>query len=113
MTAPFAYTGKRSAQQLNSGSDRTTLYAALRQASTSMNTDIDTIYIGGEWVTPLSTHKLEIQSPATGEREPQASATSTARSPGRPTTGWMVELGTGRPRRGARGICPAVPTGRG
>jgi acyl-CoA reductase-like NAD-dependent aldehyde dehydrogenase len=32
-----------------------------------MNTDINTIYIGGEWVTPLSTNKIEIQSPATGE----------------------------------------------
>jgi acyl-CoA reductase-like NAD-dependent aldehyde dehydrogenase len=32
-----------------------------------MSTDIDTIYIGGEWVTPSSTNKIEIQSPATGE----------------------------------------------
>jgi acyl-CoA reductase-like NAD-dependent aldehyde dehydrogenase len=32
-----------------------------------MGTDIDTIYIGGEWVTPSSTDKIEIQSPATGE----------------------------------------------
>jgi hypothetical protein len=32
-----------------------------------MGTDIDTIYIGGEWVTPSSTVKIEIQSPATGE----------------------------------------------
>jgi acyl-CoA reductase-like NAD-dependent aldehyde dehydrogenase len=33
-----------------------------------MGTDIDTIYIGGEWVTPSSTSKVAIQSPATGER---------------------------------------------
>ena len=32
-----------------------------------MSTDIDTIYIGGEWVTPSSTNRIEIQSPATGE----------------------------------------------
>ena len=32
-----------------------------------MSTDIDTIYLGGEWVTPSSTSKIEIQSPATGE----------------------------------------------
>ena len=32
-----------------------------------MSTNIDTIYIGGEWVTPSSTSKIEIQSPATGE----------------------------------------------
>ncbi len=32
-----------------------------------MNTDIDTIYLGGEWVTPSTTNKIEIQSPATGE----------------------------------------------
>ena len=32
-----------------------------------MGTDIDTIYIGGEWVTPSSTNKIGIQSPATGE----------------------------------------------
>jgi aldehyde dehydrogenase (NAD+) len=32
-----------------------------------MSTDIDTIYIGWEWVTPSSTSKIEIQSPATGE----------------------------------------------
>jgi len=28
--------------------------------------DIDTIYIGGEWVTPLSTSGIEIRSSATG-----------------------------------------------
>src|SRR5262245_24094414 len=33
-----------------------------------MSTDIDTIYIGGQWVTPSSTSKIAIQSPATGER---------------------------------------------
>jgi aldehyde dehydrogenase (NAD+) len=33
-----------------------------------MGTDIDTIYIGGEWITPSSTSKIAIQSPATGER---------------------------------------------
>ena len=33
-----------------------------------MHTNIDTIYIGGEWVTPSSTATIEIQSPATGER---------------------------------------------
>src|SRR5262245_28892293 len=33
-----------------------------------MSTDIDTIYIGGQWVTPSSTSKIVIQSPATGER---------------------------------------------
>ena len=32
-----------------------------------MSTDIDTIYIGGEWVTPLSTNKIEIQSPAASQ----------------------------------------------
>ena len=32
-----------------------------------MSTNIDTIYLGGEWVTPSSTSKIEIQSPATGE----------------------------------------------
>jgi aldehyde dehydrogenase (NAD+) len=32
-----------------------------------MSTDIDTIYIGGQWVTPSSTSKIEIRSPATGE----------------------------------------------
>jgi aldehyde dehydrogenase (NAD+) len=32
-----------------------------------MSTDIDTIYIGGEWVTPSSTSKIEIRSPATGD----------------------------------------------
>ncbi|HYY02141.1 MAG TPA: aldehyde dehydrogenase family protein, partial [Mycobacterium sp.] len=32
-----------------------------------MGTDIDTIYIGGQWVTPLSTNKIEVRSPATGE----------------------------------------------
>jgi acyl-CoA reductase-like NAD-dependent aldehyde dehydrogenase len=32
-----------------------------------MSTDIDTIYIGGQWVTPSSTNKIEILSPATGE----------------------------------------------
>ena len=33
-----------------------------------MRTDIDTIYIGGEWITPLSTSRIEIRSSATGER---------------------------------------------
>ena len=34
-----------------------------------MSTDIDTIYIGGEWVSPSSTSStIAIQSPATGER---------------------------------------------
>jgi hypothetical protein len=32
-----------------------------------MRTDIDTIYIGGEWSTPLSTSRIEIRSSATGE----------------------------------------------
>jgi hypothetical protein len=32
-----------------------------------MRTDIDTIYIGGEWVTPLSIGGIEIRSSATGE----------------------------------------------
>jgi aldehyde dehydrogenase (NAD+) len=32
-----------------------------------MSTDNDTIYIGGQWVTPSSTSKIEIRSPATGE----------------------------------------------
>jgi hypothetical protein len=32
-----------------------------------MSIHIDTIYIGGEWVTPSSTSKIEIQSLATGE----------------------------------------------
>jgi acyl-CoA reductase-like NAD-dependent aldehyde dehydrogenase len=32
-----------------------------------MSTNIDTIYIGGQWVTPASTNKIEILSPATGE----------------------------------------------
>jgi aldehyde dehydrogenase (NAD+) len=32
-----------------------------------MGIDIDTIYIGGKWVTPSSTSNIEIQSPATGE----------------------------------------------
>jgi aldehyde dehydrogenase (NAD+) len=32
-----------------------------------MGTDIDTIYIGGQWVTPASTNKIEILSSATGE----------------------------------------------
>jgi aldehyde dehydrogenase (NAD+) len=32
-----------------------------------MKIDFDTIYIGGEWVAPSSTNKIEIQSPATGE----------------------------------------------
>jgi acyl-CoA reductase-like NAD-dependent aldehyde dehydrogenase len=32
-----------------------------------MRTDIDTIYIGGEWVNPLSTSRIEIRSSATGE----------------------------------------------
>src|SRR6201999_1441368 len=32
-----------------------------------MSTDIDTIYIGGKWVTPSSSRKIEIHSPATGE----------------------------------------------
>jgi hypothetical protein len=33
-----------------------------------MRTDIDTIYIGGEWITPLSTSRIEIRSSATGQR---------------------------------------------
>jgi aldehyde dehydrogenase (NAD+) len=32
-----------------------------------MDTDIDTIYSGGEWVTPSPASKVAIQSPATGE----------------------------------------------
>lgn len=32
-----------------------------------MGTELDTIYIGGEWVTPSSANTLEIRSPATGE----------------------------------------------
>ena len=32
-----------------------------------MRTDIHTIYIGREWVTPLSTSRIEIRSSATGE----------------------------------------------
>jgi hypothetical protein len=32
-----------------------------------MSIHIDTIYIGGEWVTPSSTSKIAIQSLATGE----------------------------------------------
>ena len=26
-----------------------------------MRTDIDTIYIGGEWITPLATSRIEIR----------------------------------------------------
>jgi aldehyde dehydrogenase (NAD+) len=33
-----------------------------------MTIDIDTIYIGGQWVAPSSNTKIAIQSPATGER---------------------------------------------
>ena len=33
-----------------------------------MSIDIDTIYIGGQWVAPSSASKIAIQSPATGER---------------------------------------------
>jgi acyl-CoA reductase-like NAD-dependent aldehyde dehydrogenase len=33
-----------------------------------MSIDIDTIYIGGQWVVPSSASKIAIQSPATGER---------------------------------------------
>jgi len=33
-----------------------------------MSIDIDTIYIGGQWVVPSSSNKIAIQSPATGER---------------------------------------------
>src|ERR1700761_3818947 len=33
-----------------------------------MSIDIDTIYIGGKWVTPSSTEKIAVHSPATGER---------------------------------------------
>jgi acyl-CoA reductase-like NAD-dependent aldehyde dehydrogenase len=33
-----------------------------------MDIDFDTIYIGGEWVSPSSTTSIAIQSPATGER---------------------------------------------
>ena len=32
-----------------------------------MGTDIDTIYISGEWVASMSTSRIEIQSSATGE----------------------------------------------
>jgi hypothetical protein len=32
-----------------------------------MGTDINTIYISGEWVTPMSTNRIQIQSPAPGE----------------------------------------------
>jgi aldehyde dehydrogenase (NAD+) len=40
-----------------------------RQEGILMSTDIDTIYIGGEWVSPSSTSStIAIQSPATGER---------------------------------------------
>ena len=33
-----------------------------------MQTDIDTIYIGGEWITTLSTSRIEIRSPAPAAR---------------------------------------------
>jgi hypothetical protein len=33
-----------------------------------MRTDIDTIYIGGEWITTLSTSRIEIRSPAPAAR---------------------------------------------
>jgi acyl-CoA reductase-like NAD-dependent aldehyde dehydrogenase len=33
-----------------------------------MSIDIDTIYIGGQWVAPSSSSKIDVQSPATGER---------------------------------------------
>ena len=33
-----------------------------------MSIDIDTIYIGGQWVVPSSSSKITVQSPATGER---------------------------------------------
>jgi hypothetical protein len=33
-----------------------------------MRTDIDTIYIGGEWITPLSTSRIEIRSSAPAAR---------------------------------------------
>jgi hypothetical protein len=32
-----------------------------------MGADIDTIYISGEWATPMSTSGIEIQSSAPGE----------------------------------------------
>ena len=32
-----------------------------------MSIHIDTIYVGGEWIAPLSTNTIEIRSPATGE----------------------------------------------
>jgi hypothetical protein len=40
MTAPIAVHGDKKAP-------------GKRQESTSMSTDIDTIYVGGEWVTPF------------------------------------------------------------
>src|SRR5215471_71335 len=33
-----------------------------------MTIDLDTIYIGGQWIVPSSTSRIAIQSPATGER---------------------------------------------
>lgn len=33
-----------------------------------MSIDIDTIYVGGQWVAPSTTERIAIQSPATGER---------------------------------------------
>ena len=33
-----------------------------------MRTDIDTIYIGGEWITTLSTSRIEIRSPSSAAR---------------------------------------------
>ena len=39
-----------------------------------MGTDIDTIYIGGEWITPSSTNTIEIHSAATGEQVGSAMA---------------------------------------
>jgi aldehyde dehydrogenase (NAD+) len=39
-----------------------------RQEGTPMSVDFDTIYIGGQWISPSSSDKIAIQSPATGER---------------------------------------------
>jgi acyl-CoA reductase-like NAD-dependent aldehyde dehydrogenase len=33
-----------------------------------MSIDFDTIYVGGQWVSPSSTNRCAVQSPATGER---------------------------------------------
>ena len=68
-----------------------------------MSIHIDTIYIGGEWITPLSTSRIEIRSSATGEPVGSVAEDMVRSVCQRNGAGQVTNTGNGRPKTRSHG----------